>query len=389
MASSSISKITVLYIVFSSTHFDGATYSLIDLIESVRESVHPIVLIPSYGCVYDCFTQKGIECVVCDFAANLCTNPKSIKQWIGYIIRYIPGIITHKTKNKKCVKRLNLLLHNRKIDIVHSNSTVLTIGSDIAANLGCKYVWHLRGFMDLDFGWKPLLGWNDYQKRLTNADAVIGVTETVLRHFLPIDASNGYAIFDAVRSKRDISFIATKTKYFLFCAGWLTSHKGCDFAIKAFAKSQLATKGYKLKIIGRASEIYLARLIHLIKELSLSSYVDINSFSDNIKSEMENATAFLMCSENEGLGRVTVEAMFYGCPVIGRNSGGTKDIISHGKTGFLFNTIEECAQHMIDIAQSDNATIIKSAQEFAIHNFAKEDYGKKIYSVYSTILTQK
>lgn len=389
MASSSISKITVLYIVFSSTHFDGATYSLIDLIESVRESVHPIVLIPSYGCVYDCFTQKGIECVVCDFAANLCTNPKSIKQWIGYIVRYIPSRINHKQKNKKCVNTLNSLLHNRKIDIVHSNSTVLTIGSDVAANLGCKYVWHLRGFMDLDFGWKPILGWKDYHKRLNRADAVIGVTETVLRHFLPTDTPNGYAIFDAVRSKFDISFVPKKSKYFLFCAGWLTSHKGCDFAVKAFAKSQLSKKGYKLKIIGRASEKYHDSLSNLIKELSLTSSVDIIPFSDNVKAEMENASAFLMCSENEGLGRVTVEAMFYGCPVIGRNSGGTKDIISHGNTGFLYNTIEECAQHMVAITQSDNATIIKSAQEFAIHNFAKEDYGNKIYSVYSTILTQK
>ena len=104
---------------------------------------------------------------------------------------------------------------------------------------------------------------------------------------------------------------------------------------------------------------------------------------------MEKATAFLMCSENEGLGRVSIEAMFYGCLVLGRNSGGTKEFVINNKTGYLFNTIEECSSLMQKILLEDTSIIIKQAQDFARQNFSIENYGTKIMRVYQSVLTKK
>ena len=101
---------------------------------------------------------------------------------------------------------------------------------------------------------------------------------------------------------------------------------------------------------------------------------------------MAHAAAFLMCSENEGLGRVSIEAMFYGCLVIGRNSGGTKEFVLDNRTGYLFNTIEECASIMQKAVMSDNKQIILDAQNFACNNFSIEDYGAKIMKVYNNII---
>ena len=53
--------INVLYVTFASKNFDGATYSLMDLIKSVRGYVHPIVMVGTEGCVYDYFTANGVE----------------------------------------------------------------------------------------------------------------------------------------------------------------------------------------------------------------------------------------------------------------------------------------------------------------------------------------
>ena len=55
--------INVLYITFASTNFDGATYSLMDLIRSVREYVNPLVLLRTEGCVCDYFKENGVECI--------------------------------------------------------------------------------------------------------------------------------------------------------------------------------------------------------------------------------------------------------------------------------------------------------------------------------------
>jgi glycosyltransferase involved in cell wall biosynthesis len=43
-----------------------------------------------------------------------------------------------------------------------------------------------------------------------------------------------------------------------------------------------------------------------------------------------------MCSRGEPFGRVTVEAMKQGVPVVGAASGGTTEIIQDGVTGLLY-----------------------------------------------------
>lgn len=50
----------------------------------------------------------------------------------------------------------------------------------------------------------------------------------------------------------------------------------------------------------------------------------------------------LVCpSENEPFGRVVIEAMACGVPVIATNSDGIPEIISHGNDGFLFPVNDE------------------------------------------------
>jgi glycosyltransferase involved in cell wall biosynthesis len=58
------------------------------------------------------------------------------------------------------------------------------------------------------------------------------------------------------------------------------------------------------------------------------------------------ADAALMCSRNEAMGRVTVEAMSACRPVIGFDSGGTSELIDQDRTGLLYrgdaNALAEC-----------------------------------------------
>lgn len=370
----------------ASHNFDGATYSLMDLIQSVKSDVNPIVLVPQKGIVQDYFLQHGIECIASDFKPDLCTNPKSFKQYIGYFLRYFKLHWGLHRSNIKCAQELANLLGDRKIDIVHINSTVLTVGYGIAKMLGCKLVWHLRGFIDLDFGWKPISGWHKYKKMISDADATICITNSVLAHFQPATSINGNSIFDAVRSKNDVSEIKAKEKYFLFCAGTLVPAKQCDLAIRAFAKTKLTQQGYRLKIVGRKCGKHGIQLEKLVDVAKLRDYVDFIPFTEDVRSQMEHATAFLMCSKYEGLGRVTVESMFYGCPVIGRNSGGTADIITDNVTGYLFNDENELAEKMQYVAMHDCSELIKTAQMFAVENFAIEDYGAKIMKIYNKVL---
>lgn len=379
--------ITVLYVTFAYENFDGATYSLMDLIKSVQENVHPIVMVKEEGCVYDYFTENGVECIVCDFKEDLIGKPVKFHQYIKYALQFIPNQLTFYWKNSKCAENVAQILNGRNIDIVHTNNTVISVGYGIAKSLNSKSVWHLRGFMDLDFGWMPLRGWKKYYNTLEQTDAVIGITQPVLEHHIPLErAGNTYVISDAVRSKDDTCLVMPKEKYFLFVAGFLTKQKGCGFAINAFAKSGLAAQGYKLKIIGEDQSNYMSKLTQIVVHAGLLDAVEFLGRSDKVKEYMSQATAFLMCSENEGLGRVSIEAMFYGCLVIGRNAGGTKDFVFDGKTGLLFSDIDGCVVAMQKATETDHRDIILNAQHFAQENFSVENYGGKILEVYDKIL---
>ena len=54
-------------------------------------------------------------------------------------------------------------------------------------------------------------------------------------------------------------------------------------------------------------------------------------------------------SLREGFGLTVTEAMWKGTPVIGGNCGGIRIQIEHGKTGFLVDTVQECADAMLEI----------------------------------------
>ena len=87
------------------------------------------------------------------------------------------------------------------------------------------------------------------------------------------------------------------------------------------------------------------------------------------------------------MGRVTIEAMFYGCPVIGYNRGGTKEIVQDGVDGFLFESVGECASLMEKIVENrDISKMVLQAQKKAKELFSEESYRDKILSIYRKVI---
>ena len=155
--------------------------------------------------------------------------------------------------------------------------------------------------------------------------------------------------------------------------------------MKSFAASGVANKGYTLKLIGHCSDAYKQHLDSLAGESKFS--IEYEGYQNDVYQYFASATAFLMCSQFEGLGRVTVEAMYHGCPVIARNSGGTTDFVIHEKTGYLFDTDEECARLIKNLAEGyDVAEVSANAKEMACRNFTKEVYGEKIMTIYKSVI---
>ena len=67
-------------------------------------------------------------------------------------------------------------------------------------------------------------------------------------------------------------------------------------------------------------------------------------------------TADLTClwSWVEAEGLVLIEAMAQGTPNIGANAYGIKDVIRHGKTGYLANNLDEFKDYVIKLLKDDD-----------------------------------
>lgn len=97
----------------------------------------------------------------------------------------------------------------------------------------------------------------------------------------------------------------------------------------------------------------------------------------------------LMCSENEALGRVTVEAQYYENLIIGANCGCTPFIIDDGITGYLYdkNISDDLfwkIKDSIDFCEKSR-TIIADAKIMARSRFDK-NISKDIMDIYDKIL---
>jgi glycosyltransferase involved in cell wall biosynthesis len=59
-------------------------------------------------------------------------------------------------------------------------------------------------------------------------------------------------------------------------------------------------------------------------------------FTENPQSYYEQADIVLVCSQCEALGRVTIEAMKMGLPIVASNQGGNLELIQEGYNGYTY-----------------------------------------------------
>jgi glycosyltransferase involved in cell wall biosynthesis len=127
-----------------------------------------------------------------------------------------------------------------------------------------------------------------------------------------------------------------------------------------------------------------ARLRELAIELNIQNNVEFWGHIDDPYKAYLEADVVLMCSKNEGMGRVTVEAMAACRPVIGYDNAGTSEIVRHEQTGLLYQGgFEELAVQMKRCVENPDwgRQIGENAWQFARNEYSVETYAKNVYKV--------
>lgn len=381
-------KITVLF-VNPSNGLSGDTLSLGNLIKSLRDEIEPIVLLTQKDSrAFEYFDSLGVECIVHKYLLLL--EPKfwaKARNVVFHLwrLRFVKWL----RFELPCMIYLQKALANRHIDIIHSNRSQVAMGYKMANKLKVPHVWHIREFAI--YGDRRIYEGLAHLKKLINSADVRIVSSEVCKQSWGLKEDNTLVLLDAVCSVDDCCYEKEKQPYILFCSNLINKYKGAGRAVEAFGKSGLFKmssfgKPIRLKIVGNCMENYKKELLTLARKYGCAEYIDFISAQKNVKEYFTHAMAFVNPSINEGMGRTSAEAMFYGCPVIAHASGGTLDLIKDGETGYLFKTVDELAELMKKVCTTDQEEVILRAQEFAKSHLSIEDYGGKIMEVYKSVL---
>ena len=377
-------KIVVLYVCIDSSS-GGSTKSLFELIKSVSSSVYPIVLFPERGDGYDFYVSQGIESYIHPFVKLYSFTKNRLVDVRKHPWRW------HRVKKLRvdlgCAFFMRRALRRRKVDIVHTNTSPNDVGVYLSRILRAKHIWQIRESLDLHAGLQMYGGMSKLKRQMNHADARIVISSFLKEHWELVN-HNTFLIPDAIFSKTDAVYSTQKEKYVLFISNCVTEAKGARKAILSFGLSRLSEDGFTLKIVGKCEEDFRESLMKTAREYQCDKAIEFLSFQADVRPLFEKASALIQLSEFEGLGRVVIEAMFYGCPVVAHASGGTLDLIDDGITGYLFTSISVCGERLRRVCLSDQRKIIVQAQEFAKNNFAVESFGPKLLDVYHTVLNQ-
>ncbi|MEG4065807.1 glycosyltransferase [Microcoleus sp. Pol11C2] len=170
--------------------------------------------------------------------------------------------------------------------------------------------------------------------------------------------------------------------------------------IKAF-RSLLADypedfQGWRLILVGSSipKNPYLKTVQNLLKQDSRAIEIKVNVDFDEVKSLYARASIFwhgcglgeVNPQRFEHFGMATVEAMQNSCAPIVFNGGGQPEIVEHGRSGFVFNTVEELCQHSHQlIVNPDLLEELQAGAQQRSQNFRIAHFEKKVNSFFDIL----
>jgi len=362
------------------THYNsmnGANQSLLALIKYVRQFVN-IEVVMIYGAVvkeeglYKELTDLGIHAEFVD-----------LKYFLYYSNKYL-GIFTIPFKiwhNIKPWKRIVSRLKTTRIDIVYSNSSMENSGLLLAAMLKAKHVWHIREFGYKDYGYRHI-GF-DWAKRkvLKRSDQLIAISHSIFDYInLPEKTK---LIYNGVFSVEELKTLSISNEIGgvinLGVVGLISRTKNQKEAIELM--KLLDNKNISLHIYGAVGEQdYYKELQEYIDKNRLERRVVFKGFVKDREKLYSEINVLLMCSRNEAFGRVTVEAMAFGIPVVGYNGAGTSELIADGVNGLLYDgtskSIYQAVASLID--DNDRYRQLAGAAKKSAYQYSIENYGESV-----------
>lgn len=170
---------------------------------------------------------------------------------------------------------------------------------------------------------------------------------------------------------------------YLAFLGRMSPEKGAHLAIEIAKRS-----GWHLKMAGKVDtvdvEYFESQILPHIDGAQIEFLGEANHHQKSILMGGAVATLFPI-TWREPFGLVMIESMVTGTPVIAMNLGSAPEVIAHGVSGYLCQTVAECVDAIAIVDQLDR----RACREHVLMNFTAKRMADGYEAVYQKILTEK
>ena len=380
-------KINVLFVAHE-MQVNGSSYSMLNLMDKLSNKCNFIVVTPFYhGPFVEELKKRRIDYYYAPYDRWIEFKDKDFN------LLKLKWLVKRDKRNQKVAEDFAKTIRNKRIDIIHSNTAVVDFGYRLSKILKVPHIWHMREFGKEDFNMYPLVSERKFRKTISDDNTIICISKAVMEKYSKfVPKERLHLIYNGVDSNNIIDkrkfTKSKKDKLVLLQTGMITKAKGQDITIKAV--DELYNEGNKnieLVLAGRGD---LKSLGVPTEDKEWLKYLGQVS---NMKEVREKANIEIVSSRKEAFGRVTIEAMMGQIPVIGSNSGGTKELIKDKENGLLFTpgdykNLKEKIKYLYD-----NRDEIKRMGINA-YNYSKEYFlidrcAKEVYELYKEVLDRR
>ncbi|MBD3246195.1 MAG: glycosyltransferase [Candidatus Omnitrophica bacterium] len=291
------------------------------------------------------------------------------------------------------IPKVRRILVQERAAILHARSRVPAwIGFFATRNTDTHFLTTAHG-MYKSRRWSEVMSWGKY---------VICPSRTVARHI-----KQWYQIPDekiiVIPRWVDLSLFSCRpyserrSSNLIVSVGRISPSKGYEYLIEAFKRLVRENSYLTLHIVGTpdASKMnYFHHLKHLVTRHSLHYNVKFIGYREDIPGILHDARMLVAPSvQDESFGRVIIEAMAAGVPVVASRVGGYQELIRDGRDGILVNPrdSESLAGGMREVLQESMhaAYMTEQARGKVEREYTLETCLEKTAGVYEKTVSEK
>jgi len=367
---------------FVGNNVGGSHISTTMLIEHLnRRLVEPCVVLHEEGKLSDYLGSRGM-----DFELLQVMEFFKPPYWS---LRNFASLLTQTWRISRFLKR-------RRIDVVHANDVRIHFGWTLASRLaGVPLVWHQRtgGFgrslvkEGLALTAHQIVCISHYTAA-TLPRRLAKLTRVVAN---PFDVS--FATEDRAARRRDVIdelALPRETRLVGFFGNLVAQKRPKIFLRTAALLDGEVNVPCVYLLFGAERDGAISSLTSLAEELGIGQRVHFMGFRTPIEPWMAACDLMIAPGVGEGLGRSLVEAMIVGTPVVAANSGGHKEVITPGESGFLAtpdNPADFASKAIALLSDRPMArTIAVRAQAAAVQRYSIESHVEAMTEIYRQAL---